>query len=306
MKIEYSQQPVVTSKQGQSIVYGISKGAYPFHNFIHNTLAIANFDVLMPAMTIVTTGKDEWTEGCMRYRTQSTLTSLEYLVEGEMLFETPRGEFTIQPGQVFIVHYNEDSRMTALSKFLIKRTLIMPGELTSQLVCAMGLHNVDYVEMNEFGQSTLEAFDKIYAEIEKHEQGYNSRITQQAFNILVNIRQLTSTSRYPAVLRKTLEYIYSNVDKKLSIEDLSKFARASSGTLNNLFNKYFQISTAEYVSQHKIKLAKTMLLHENSYIKEIAAKLGYANQFYFSADFKKRTGQTPKQFRESKNNLLNK
>lgn len=292
-----AQALTITSREGNSIVYGINNGVYPFHEFYHNPLMVDA--AMLPALTVLIAGNDEWVKGCMRQRMASTLTSLELITEGMMEFESPRGCFRVEAGQLFIVQRGEDSKMTAVSEFLRKKTIIMPGELTGQIINTMGLGSTDVISPDAYSQSINDNFDRVIYEIQHCRQDFNLRITQYAFNILTCIRQLGCGLNYPPILRRTLEYIYANINGKISIELLCKFCATSAGTLNNLFNKYFSVSPIEYVSQHRIRLAKTMLLHENCYIKEIAAKLGYSNQYYFTADFKKRTGQTPTQFRNS-------
>ena len=64
-----------------------------------------------------------------------------------------------------------------------------------------------------------------------------------------------------------------------------------------MFKKFFGQSPIDYILNHRINVAERCLLDYRIRIKEIAEDLGYANQFYFARDFKKRTGMSPSEFR---------
>ncbi|MNL82955.1 HTH-type transcriptional regulator YesS [compost metagenome] len=58
------------------------------------------------------------------------------------------------------------------------------------------------------------------------------------------------------------------------------------------------MSFQQFVIQEKMERAKAMLI-EDYQVQEIAQELGYEHRRYFSEVFKKYTGQTPSEFRES-------
>jgi hypothetical protein len=67
-------------------------------------------------------------------------------------------------------------------------------------------------------------------------------------------------------------------------------------------------TTAEEISQGylyggfgftvRIDNACQMMLHSGLSLKEISEKTGYTNQYYFSSCFKKKTGQSPSEYRK--------
>ena len=51
-------------------------------------------------------------------------------------------------------------------------------------------------------------------------------------------------------------------------------------------------------SRERINQAKRRLIESDDPVKEIARQVGYADQFFFSKDFKRMTKLTPTQFRD--------
>jgi AraC-like DNA-binding protein len=63
------------------------------------------------------------------------------------------------------------------------------------------------------------------------------------------------------------------------------------------FKTYFGISPYEYLMRKRIEAARLMLRHSDLLIKEIAARLQFSDQYYFSNYFKKKTGMSPAHYK---------
>lgn len=100
---------------------------------------------------------------------------------------------------------------------------------------------------------------------------------------------------------KAKEFISNNIEKKISLEDISLYINISESYFSRIFKKKMNISFIEYVNICKIEHSKHLLMDANLSINEISYKLGFSNQFYFSKIFKKVEGKTPSEYR-----LLNK
>ncbi len=71
-----------------------------------------------------------------------------------------------------------------------------------------------------------------------------------------------------------------------------------------LFKRTFGVSPRDYRTSRRVEAAKELLLGSSAPLKEIALRLGYANQLYFSTDFRKRCGVSPGEFRRREGGLL--
>lgn len=95
----------------------------------------------------------------------------------------------------------------------------------------------------------------------------------------------------------TVKILENNIDRRLSVSEIASMSRMSEINLKKTFSKYAGIGVMEYFNALKINAAKRMLLSGLS-VKECALTLGFQNQNYFSAVFKRIVGICPSQFRQ--------
>ena len=86
------------------------------------------------------------------------------------------------------------------------------------------------------------------------------------------------------------ECIYSNI----TVNEIAERLNISASTLKRIFDKYAGISVYKYFLTLKIKTA-TALLQSGSSVSQVSDRLGFCNQGYFSATYKRETGRNPSQ-----------
>lgn len=104
------------------------------------------------------------------------------------------------------------------------------------------------------------------------------------------------------IVSRALNYIQSNYDKQISLENIADGLHMSKNYLCNIFKEETGENTSLYINKVKIEKAKKMLLKKDYRIKELYEKVGFSNQYYFSKVFKKITGMTVTEYKK-KNNL---
>ncbi len=87
-------------------------------------------------------------------------------------------------------------------------------------------------------------------------------------------------------------------DADFKREKLAEGINLEINYLSVLFKKEVGCTIGEYLQQKRIKTAKTLLKETNLSVKEIAAKVGYADAAYFARRFKKETDLTPSDYRK--------
>ena len=86
-----------------------------------------------------------------------------------------------------------------------------------------------------------------------------------------------------------------------TIDELTSHFHLSAATLHRLFRRTLGVSPIHYQLNRKMEAARRLLLATEEPVKEIAFRLGYSNALYFSAEFRRFTGESPRNFRRRLN-----
>ncbi|MBR1930269.1 MAG: helix-turn-helix domain-containing protein [Lachnospiraceae bacterium] len=105
-----------------------------------------------------------------------------------------------------------------------------------------------------------------------------------------------------AILSKAIvlctDYIYKNLNKRITLRDLAEYSKLSEGHLSRLFKKNLGKSVSDYIREKKVEKAENLLKYSDySYI-EITNYLAFSSQSHFIHVFEKQVGMTPKQYRD--------
>lgn len=98
------------------------------------------------------------------------------------------------------------------------------------------------------------------------------------------------------IYANALKVIDDNIYSRLTVEDLARKCNSSVSYLKKIFGKYNGLGIHEYILNNKLSLAK-QLLKEGESVTDIAEKLGFSSQNYFSTAFKRELGVSPGQYK---------
>lgn len=124
-----------------------------------------------------------------------------------------------------------------------------------------------------------------------------NRAADELFGAAEEIRiDLTEEKNRSVELAK--EYIEEHYYENLMQVDVAQRVGISAGYLSTLFQKQLSIGFVDYLNEIRIEHACTYL--QQSYLKtyEIAYKVGFKDEKYFSKVFKKIKGQSPSEYRK--------
>lgn len=104
-------------------------------------------------------------------------------------------------------------------------------------------------------------------------------------------------------IKKIHEEITSNLDKRITIEILSKKYAIGTTTLKVCFKEIYGQPVYTYLKDYKIHTSLHLLEETDKNINEIAGMLGYDNSSKFAKVFKEKMGCTPIEYRKQKVHL---
>lgn len=100
-------------------------------------------------------------------------------------------------------------------------------------------------------------------------------------------------------IMKSTEYLQNNYDKKITTDELCEQANMSRSTFLRNFKKYYGVTPSEYLTDYRIKQAKTMLADTEKSIAVIGHDCGFFDSSHFIRIFRKKLGISPMNFRKS-------
>lgn len=99
-----------------------------------------------------------------------------------------------------------------------------------------------------------------------------------------------------------IKYMSEHMEENLTLEELSEKFQLSKSYISAAFTKYTQHSPIDFLIKMKMGEACKLLKNSDIYVYEVAQRVGFADQYYFSRVFKKEVGISPKEYKE--NNIV--
>lgn len=104
------------------------------------------------------------------------------------------------------------------------------------------------------------------------------------------------------VISTLCQRINQNPEFQWSVSKLAQQLNFSSDHFIRLFKAQTNQTPNEYIVNNRIMAAQSLLLRTNLSIQEIANTLNYSDPYYFSKQFKKISGSSPRKYREQHTN----
>lgn len=101
-----------------------------------------------------------------------------------------------------------------------------------------------------------------------------------------------------ARLQLIMQYIHTNYQKNISLDELADYAGVSKSTVLNLFRQYLHTSPVGYMIHYRLKEAAWLLLKTEKKVSVISQETGFKGVDYFCRTFKEYYHMTPTQYRD--------
>ena len=110
--------------------------------------------------------------------------------------------------------------------------------------------------------------------------------------------QETHSHSYSAYVQKAIDHIYTHLEEPITARELSRTAGINQQLLVKLFSQETGMTIKQYLAKLRCDAAAELLLDSRLSIQEIAAKVGYTDNNYFSKVFKANKGASPQDYRK--------
>ena len=229
-------------------------------------------------------------------RTKSELTALEFIDSGNGILEINGKRYEIKQNDVFFLkkgtnHHYYSSKENPWHKYW----MIFEGPLAEMLIDTF-LPEDTYVFTECECKKIINSMIKIFEEFSKDYNRLVDEITVELTRLFVYLkhRRGTKSAGLSDEIRKRLD---SGVEQDFSLDEICDDLGYSKNYIIQVFEKNYGTTPYQYYIQQKIAVAKTYLQNTVLPINEVAERLSFRDQRYFSAWFKNYAGTTPTEYR---------
>ena len=118
-------------------------------------------------------------------------------------------------------------------------------------------------------------------------------LQQFIFEVFEDIRGSSFSAGAYSKVENTVNYIQSNLNNKITLNELSELAETTPTYLSKIFKDITGYTIVGFINRLRIDKAKELIIEGNYKVKEIAHMIGFKDEFYFSRVFKKIEGVSP-------------
>lgn len=229
-------------------------------------------------------------------RWQSLVTTIEFVIAGKGEVRIDDHRFQVQAGDCYLLpaghdHWYRSDDRQPLHKIWIN----VAGTVVEQLLQAYHLHqHYHFPQTDRFA-----LFNQLLALCEQAPMTptQRSRHCSLLFHeLLISLAETLPQSHQlvPADLWRAKVYLDNHLQAgNVSVAAVARTANLSTSQLTRQFKRWFHQTPYEYYLTKKIQLAQLLLKETLLSVQEIADRLGFSDEHYFSNLFRQKTGYSP-------------
>ena len=99
-------------------------------------------------------------------------------------------------------------------------------------------------------------------------------------------------------LNRAIEFMLSNLDAEISLDEIAVEAGVSKFHFGKLFRRQVGVTPVRFLFNERLDKAAKLLVSTNLSIKEVAVQNGFKNLAHFSRSFRERHRASPREFRQ--------
>ena len=210
---------------------------------------------------------------------------IHYVVSGCGVFQTNGKEYTVNPGEIFVISPGEESFYRADLKN--PWSYIWIGFASSEPL------NLDDVIPCP---GASEIFNSIL-QCERLKAGRTAYLKARLWDLFaVLIDSKNYTTKY---IDEALKIIHSSYMHDLTVKEIANELNLNRTYFSVLFKEKVGVTPKEYLTNYRMDTAASLLNMHHKSISTIARSVGYPDLFTFSRMFKKRFGVSPTRYLQS-------
>lgn len=128
-------------------------------------------------------------------------------------------------------------------------------------------------------------------------------VTEETIRAIIETPDPGSEQSSNRHVRAAVEYLESNLSRPLTPRMVALHLGLNPDYLGRLFQRYIGESIGHYLMKRRIAVARQLLSSSDIAIKQVAARVGVSDQFYFSRLFRREVGCSPREYQQTQRSL---
>ncbi len=228
----------------------------------------------------------------------SSLTNREGYVKANHLMST---DLTTANHLASLVINKDEESIRQVVKVFFQQVILLDGlesrdDITRKTLnyLSQTLANISEQTSKELKDIPMSVWEKVdeCSTLEEYEKVLSEYLTSVAHEV--------STHATNSIIERAIQMIHSSYMEDLSLQMIADELSLHPVWLSQLFKKETGKTYMDFLTETRINKAKTLLRETSMKVYEIAESVGYQNLQHFGTIFKKRTSQTPKEYRYGK------
>ncbi len=208
--------------------------------------------------------------------------SVEYLFEGYSFLAAAGSVVYLPRSSVYEMHVFEPARYCCIDFDFESSERLRRAELFSGLPLSVA---------NDFEKLFYASYR---AESWCYAESFSTLYKIYAALLRSKVKKYTRSGKLAA---DAVNYILERyTDPELTISEISCYLGISDTHLRRVFKEKTGVAPVHYINHIRFEKAKHMMKNSNCTIKEIAALVGFSDQYYFSREFKNTFGISPSEY----------
>jgi AraC-like DNA-binding protein len=230
--------------------------------------------------------------------------AFEYVLQGKGTVEINGLTYHPQAGDVYILQTNSNFHVTTdPDNPWTKLWFFLRGDLVENIISAYHLVNIFHIS-NCPVQHLFERIFETATDEHADKQVIQNKLLATFYEIVVEISSVVARRKISIsddVLR-VKNYLDNHLEGQVTLQELSDLTQKSQAQTIRMFKKEIGATPYAYFLNKKIEQAKILLHNSDITIKDIATRLCFNDEYYFSNLFKQKTGLSPLHYRQAMSN----
>lgn len=245
---------------------------------------------------------------------------LIYIVSGTGVQYINKNKFVYRAGNLFLLtpqdtHSFEITTPThffflRFNEYYVKAAAVNEKDTIQRMeyILQNASHRPGCILKNKVDKPLIAALVNSIIQESNYRQIYHKKIIEQIVNAIITIVARNIALKLPKNIKENtgevvldmLHYIQENIfdPSKLRAEQISKHFGISLSYMGRYFKKQTGETLQQYLTNYKLRLVETRLLHSDMRIGEIAYELNFADESHLNRSFKKLKGVSPTEYRK--------